>query len=247
MISIIRLAPFLVLLSAMIAAGPDARAEPGFVGMQVQGVGERAQAAFKRKITGVLVKDVAIGEAAALAGFRRGDLIVKFDRREIKKFEDLIAAVVKTKPGKKVSVVVMRAGKRHSLTMRLGKRPSSWRVQKAGFKNYPLIGFTVSAINAKIAEQFALPWGSVGLVVTLVDKEGKVVTGLAPGDVIVQANLKEIWKPSHLTRQIENARADKLPSVLLLIKSARGLRYSALPVNLGVRARPFSRIWRGLR
>jgi hypothetical protein len=59
--------------------------------------------------------------------------------------------------------------------------------------------------------------------------------------------LKEIWKPSHLTRQIENARADKLPSVLLLIKSARGLRYSALPVNLGVRARPFSRIWRGLR
>ncbi len=231
MVSIIRLASFLVLSSVMIVAAPHARAEPGFVGMEVQGVGERAQAALKRKITGVLVKDVAIGEAAALAGFRRGDLIVKFDRRDIKKFEDLIAAVVKTKPGEKVSVMVMRAGKRHSLTMRLGKRPSSWKVQKAGFKNFPLIGFTVSAINAKIREQYLLPWGSVGLVVMLVNKEGKVATDLAPGDVIVQANLKEIWKPSHLTRQIENARKDKLPSVLLLICSARGVRFSALPVN----------------
>jgi serine protease Do len=231
MISIIRLASFLVLLSVMVVAAHHARAEPGFVGMEVQGVGERAEAAFKRKIAGVLVKDVAIGEAAALAGFRRGDLIVKFDRRDIKTFEELIAAVVKTKPGKKVSVVVVRGGKRHSLSLRLGKRPSSWKVQKAGFKNYPLIGFTVSAINAKIREQFLLPWGSVGLVVTLVDKEGKVVTGLAPGDAILQANLNDIWKPSHLTRHIENARADKLPSVLLLIRSARGLRFSALPVK----------------
>ena len=231
MISVIRIGSFLVLWSAIIATAPYARAEPGFVGMQVQGVGERAAAAFKKKITGVLVKDVAIGEAAALAGFRRGDLIVKFDRKDVKKFEDLIAAFVKSKPGKKVSVVVMRDGKRHSLSMRLGKRPQAWKVEKAGFKNYPLIGFTVSAINAKIREQFALPWGSVGLVVTLVDKEGKVVTGLAPGDVILQANLKDIWEPAHLTRQIENARKSKLPSVLLLIRSARGLRFSALPVN----------------
>ena len=223
MISVIRIGSFLVLWSAIIATAPYARAEPGFVGMQVQGVGERAAAAFKKKITGVLVKDVAIGEAAALAGFRRGDLIVKFDRKDVKKFEDLIAAFVKPKPGKKVSVVVMRDGKRHSLSMRLGKRPQAWKVEKAGF--------TVSAINAKIREQFALPWGSVGLVVTLVDKEGKVVTGLAPGDVILQANLKDIWEPAHLTRQIENAKKSKLPSVLLLIRSARGLRFSALPVN----------------
>ena len=113
---------------------------------------------------------------------RRGDLIVKFDRNDIRIFEDLIAAVVKTKPGKKVSVVVLRSGKRISLTMRLGKRPEPWKVQKAGLKNYPLIGFTVSAINAKIREQFGLPWGSVGLAVTFVDKGGKVANGLAPGD-----------------------------------------------------------------
>ena len=115
--------------------------------------------------------------------------------------------------------------------MRLGKRPEPWKVQKVGFKSYPLIGFTVSAINAKVREQFGLPWGSVGLVVTFVDKESKVVNGLAPGDVIVQANLKDIWTPAQLTRQIEKARKSKLPNVLVLIRSARGLRFSALPVN----------------
>ena len=52
MISVIRIGSFLVLLSAIFASAPYARAEPGFVGMQVQGVGERAAAAFKKKITG---------------------------------------------------------------------------------------------------------------------------------------------------------------------------------------------------
>jgi serine protease Do len=231
MISVLRLGSFLVLLNALILQAPLVRAEPGFVGMEVQGIGERAAAAFRKKVTGVLVKNVAVGEAAALAGFRRGDVIVKFNRKDIRKFEDLIAAVVKTSPGKKVSVVVKRNGKRHSLTMRLGKRPQAWKIQNARFKNYPLMGFAVSAISAKIREQFALPWGSVGLVVTLVDKEGKVVSGLAPGDVIVQANLKEIWEPVHLTRQIESARKNRLPSVLILIQNARGFRYSVLPVE----------------
>lgn len=231
MISVIRLGSFLVLLSAMFVQLPLARAEPGFVGMEVQGIGPRARAAFGKKITGVLVKDVAVGEAAALAGLRRGDLIVKFDRNNIRILEDLIAAVVKGKPGKKVSMVVLRNGKRISLSMRLGKRPEPWKVQKVGFKSYPLIGFTVSAINAKVREQFGLPWGSVGLVVTFVDKESKVVNSLAPGDVIVQANLKDIWTPAQLTRQIEEARKSKLPNVLVLIRSARGLRFSALPVN----------------
>jgi|TARA_Y100000294_G_scaffold170141_1_gene182093 serine protease Do len=231
MSSISRLVLYLVLSTAILVTTPLARAEVGFVGMQVQGIGECAAAALGHKTTGVLVKDVAVGEAAAMAGFRRGDLIVKFDRKNIKKFDDLIAAVIKTTPGKKVSVIVIRAGKRHSLSMRLGKRPASWQVKKAGFRNYPEIGFTVSAINQKIREQFSLPWGAVGLVVTLVDKNGKVTSGLAPGDVIVQANLKDIWEPSQLTRQIETARKKKLPGILILIESARGFRYSVLPVN----------------
>ena len=226
-----RLGSFMVLLGAFVMQWSPARAEPGFVGMEVQDVGERAAAALKNQVSGVLVKDVAIGEAAALAGFRRGDLIVKFGRKTIKTFEDLIGALVKTEPGDKVIVSVLRNGKRRSISMRLGKRPPSWNVAKAGFKSYPEIGFTVSAINAEIRRQFYLPWGAVGLVVTHVDKEGKVASGLAPRDVIVQANLKDIWQPSHLTRQIQNARAKNLPSVLILVRGPRGFRYSALPVN----------------
>ena len=97
-----RLGAFLVIMGAFVMPLSQARAEPGFVGMEVQGVGARAAAALKNQVSGVLVKDVAIGEAAALAGFRRGDLIVKFGGKTINTFEDLIAAVVKTEPGDKV-------------------------------------------------------------------------------------------------------------------------------------------------
>jgi serine protease Do len=72
--------------------------EPGFVGMQVQGMSDEIAAVLGLpQAHGVLVRDVALGGPSDRAGFRRGDLIVEFDGRPIDSFETMLKVVGETK------------------------------------------------------------------------------------------------------------------------------------------------------
>ena len=222
----------LVILAATAGLGHAARAQTGFLGLEIQGADERAVAALGSDFKGgVLVKDVAVGEPAAAAGFRRGDVIVEFAGSKIATFDDLLKAVAKTKPDQKIDVAVLRAGKKTELVLRTTARPAAWSVNTAFFHNYVDLGFTVAAISDEARKQFSLPWGSVGLVVTIVDDKGRVASGLRVGDIIVQANLRDVWEPRQLTRHIEDARKAGKNGVLLLISGVGGYRYAVLPVS----------------
>jgi len=227
LLSAAAIAVFLGLLPAL-----PAHAQAGFVGLQVQGLDPKpAKALGLRSPNGVLVKDVAVGEPGAIAGIRRGDLITKFNKKTIRQFKDLIAAVGSTKPGQNVPVEVQRRGRTVKLTLKTTGRPSQWNVKKDAFKNYPDIGFTVAALTEKVREQFSIRWGATGLAVTIVDANSKVASGLKAGDVILQANLRDLWHPRQLTRRIEDARKSGRDTLLLLIEGPAGYRYFLLPLT----------------
>ena len=213
-------------------AGASCCCRNGFLGLEVQSFDKRVSKLLGQiNRSGVLVKNVAIGEAGAKAGFRRGDLIIKFKNAKIKDFDSLVKAVAKTSAGQNISVTVMRDGRRVKLKMKSGKRPAAWKKINGSFANYPKIGITVSAITKKVRERFALRWDSRGIVVTLVDKQSKVVaTGLQLGDVILQANLKDVWRPKQLTKIIATARNGGKKEILILIEGPSGFRYSLLPL-----------------
>ena len=223
------------MLVAIAGMAPTARGQTGFLGLEIQGAEDaRAIAALgPDRISGVLVKDVAVCEPAAIAGFRRGDVIVAFDGTKIATFDDLMKLVAKTRADQKITIVVMRADKPIELTLRTSVRPAAWSVTSSLFNNYPELGLTVAAINDDARKQFSLPWGTLGLVVTIVDPKGLVASasGLRVGEVIVQANLRDIWEPRHLTRTIDDARKAGKSHVLLLVFGSGGYRYSALPVK----------------
>ena len=208
------------------------QAESGFVGMQIQGIDAKAAKALGLKsVAGVLIKDVAIGEAGAISGFRRGDLITSFAGKKIRNFQDLVDGVVKTKPGQKIAVVVSRQGKTLNLILNTGKRPKSWKITKGAFRNYNDLGFTVAAITEKIRQRFKLRWGTIGLVITLVDEKSEVANGLKSGDVIVSANMRDVWHPNHLTKQINDVKSAGRKGMLIMVESASGFRYSILPLK----------------
>jgi serine protease Do len=218
-------------LTALLPA-PVRAADPGFLGLEIQGLDERATAALGPDYTrGVLVKDVAVGEPGAIAGFRRGDFIVEFDGSKVGSFEDLLKLVAKTKADEKISVVVLRAGKKADLSLRTSARPPSWNVTSPVFHSYPDLGVTVVGVNDDARKQFMLPWGTIGLVVTAIDEKSPVASTLHAGDVIVSANLRDLWEPRHLTRQIDDARKEGRPSLMLLIYASSGYRYTVLPVK----------------
>jgi serine protease Do len=209
-----------------------AAADPGFLGLEIQGLDERAVAALGANYSkGVLVKDVAVGEPGAIAGFRRGDFIIEFAGSKVGSFNDLLKLVGKTKPDDKIPVMVLRSGQKTELTLRLTSRPPAWNSMTPIFNTYKDLGFTVVTVNDEARKQFGLPWGTIGVVVNEVDPAGPMAAALKPGEVIVSANLRDVWEPRHLTRQIEDARKDGRQSIVVLVRSNAGYRYSVLPVK----------------
>jgi putative serine protease PepD len=82
--------------------------------------------------SGALVRSVVAGGPAARGGLRAasstsgegGDVIVAVNGRPVGAPEDVGAAISSSKPGDRVSVVVVRDGRRQSLDVTLGTRPT---------------------------------------------------------------------------------------------------------------------------
>jgi putative serine protease PepD len=82
--------------------------------------------------SGALVRSVVAGGPAARAGLRAasstsgegGDVIVAVNGRPVAAPEDVAAGISSSKPGDRVSVVVIRDGRRQTLEITLGTRPS---------------------------------------------------------------------------------------------------------------------------
>jgi len=101
----------------VVARGPiDDAVRPGDAWLGVEG---------EDRPDGVLVRRVAQRSAAALAGVRRGDLLVEIDGEEIRSDRELILAIAGRSPGEQVEVVVRRRGERVPLVAVLQPMPRS--------------------------------------------------------------------------------------------------------------------------
>ena len=207
-------------------------AEFGFSGMHVQGVNSGiAKALGLPKAEGVLVMDVALGAAADIAKIKRGDRITHFNGTKIDTFKRLVSVVTKTRPGQSVDVRVHRNQHTLNFKMKLGSKPASWRVNKGAVINFTAIGLTLASITPKIRERFNIRWGSVGVLVTLIDPAFANRMLLQRGDVIVQINQSDVWHPNQIKRHYDAAKEAGRSQLLMLIERSDGFRYMMLPVK----------------
>jgi S1-C subfamily serine protease len=65
---------------------------------------------YARKLSGAVIGEVGVGTAAKDAGIRSGDLIVRFDDKEIKAPEDMVRVIPEASVGKETPVVIVRNG-----------------------------------------------------------------------------------------------------------------------------------------
>ncbi len=217
---------------AVLAAGAKpALAESGFIGMQVQGMSPKIATALKLKTAdGVLVRDVALGGASDKAGFKRGDLILKFGGKKIDSFATMVKAAQATSPGQTVKVDILRQGKPMTLKLTLGNWTEPWRITKSAVASLPASGLTLSSLTKKLRKGFGLRWGSIGVVVTLVDPD-RTDIGLRRGDLILQVNQKEVWRPDQVVAEYKAAQKAGRKELLLLVERVNGFRFMALPVK----------------
>ncbi|WP_234819400.1 PDZ domain-containing protein, partial [Sinorhizobium meliloti] len=73
---------------------------------------------------GALLSQVLPDGPAAKSGLQAGDIITRFNGREIKFSSDLPIAVGRAPVGKKVDVVLMRRGKEDTISVMVGELPN---------------------------------------------------------------------------------------------------------------------------
>jgi S1-C subfamily serine protease len=222
-----------MLLWSAVAALPDsARAqEHGFVGMQVQGVNEElVEALGLDEVVGALVRDISVGSPGEKAGFLRGDLILSVGDSEVAEFQDLLNAVVATRPGDKRQFTVLRRGETLKLNVRFSNWPPARQIQKEARGRYPVEGLSLAALTNEVREEFAVRWGVVGVLISALDP-GKPaqIAGLEEGDVIVMANGRDVWRPEQVDQAFRDARKRGVERMLMLVENRFGFRFVLMP------------------
>ena len=82
---------------------------------------EIAESLNLKPARGALVAGIDDKGPAKPAGIEAGDVIVKFDGKDIKEMRDLPRIVADTPVGKDVEVIIVRKGKEEKKTVKLGR------------------------------------------------------------------------------------------------------------------------------
>jgi len=167
------------------------RVTRGRIGVQIDQVSKDvAESIGLGQPKGALVRGVEPNSPAAKAGVEPGDIILKFDGKEIDKSVDLPRLVGNTKPGNKSSMTVFRRGSQRELSVTVAElEPERPEVKaaapepaKAQSSNaLQTLGLSLAELTAAEKKELSLKSG-----VRIASAEGPAArAGLREGDVIV--------------------------------------------------------------
>ena len=215
----------------------------GWLGVRIQPVDDAiAESLGLGAAHGALVAGVDEKGPAKPAGIQAGDVIVKFDGKDIKELRDLPRIVASMPVGKSVEVVVVRKGKEMTETVTLGRLEDGEKVAKADEDDQSAnldtgsakaLGLTLAPISPDARKTFKLKESLEGVVVSSVDPSSAAADkGLRPGDVIEEVNQQAVSKPTDVSKAIDALKKQGKKSALLLVANATGeVRFVALALN----------------
>lgn len=172
----------------------DGQVTRGYLGVMIQNITPELAGEFKLKDTkGALIGDVVPEGPAAKAGFNAGDVVLSYNGKSVTDSRHLRLEVAGTRPGTSVPVEILRNGERQKLRVTVKPIPGSDEVAANKDSNNPdtgtLNGVGVGDLDQAAREQFHVPAGVKGAIVTDVDRNSPAAeAGLKPGVVIQEIN-----------------------------------------------------------
>ncbi len=127
----------------------------GFLGIQLQDLSEQLSDHFKVKDgNGVLISEVVKDSPAEKAGLKAGDIIIKVDDDVIENAGDLRSVIRSYKPEEKVSISVIRDGKKKKLNATLGETEQEYFHNFGNFEGFefPEFQFDQQEFEEKMEE-----------------------------------------------------------------------------------------------
>jgi serine protease Do len=202
------------------------RVSRGRIGVVIQEVSrELAESFGLGKPLGALVNGVERGGPAEKAGVETGDIILKFDNKQVNASADLPRIVGGTKPGSKVSMQVWRKGQTRDVNIVVGEIPddrvAAARAPRAGEKKPEAVANRLGLVVSDLAEEKRRELRVQGGV--LVDEVRSAPRAdIRAGDVIVTLTAKGVTTELKSAKQFNDLVAGLDKGTTLTLQIRRG-------------------------
>ena len=198
----------------------------GWLGVMIQKITPDLAESFNLDRTeGALVGDVIPNSPAERAGIKRGDVIVRFDRHEVKTMESLPKIVGSTTPGKAVKVEVIREGKKKVLDVTI----AILKDEEIKVAALDPLGIQVQDITPDIAKSLNLDDVEGVLVSDVTPGEAGGESGLKRGDIISEVNRNRVKNTSDYNRIA--GKLKRGDTALMLVKRGGTTIYIAVKLK----------------
>jgi len=199
----------------------DGRVRRGFIGVGISPLTPDVSEQLGLKDDeGVIVNQVQPGSPAAKAGLQVYDIIVEFNGRKVASPGDLQNAVANTPIGQKAKARIIRfvndKKTERTIDVSINESPSSEQASRNdknqgrrffGQKAPYNLGFNVADLSPQLRQDFGLPDGSDGALITEVEPNSVAgMVGLREGDLIRDVNGKPVKKATDVIRQLRQGR-----------------------------------------
>jgi serine protease Do len=216
----------------------------GWLGVRIQQVTDDIADSLNIKPPhGALVAGVDEKGPAKPAGIEAGDVIIKFDGKDIHEMRDLPRVVADTPVGKDVDVVIVRKGKEENRVVKLGrledgeKQAALTPNKDAAPEDKSLVqktlGLNLSNMTDDLRSRYKIKDSVKGVVITGVDAQSPAADKrLNAGDVIVEVSQEQVANTADLQKRVDQLKKENRKSALLLVANAEGeLRFVALTLQ----------------
>jgi len=218
----------------------------GWLGVRIQQVTDDiAESLNVKPPRGALVAGVDDKGPAKPGGIEAGDVVIKFDGRDVKEMHDLPRIVADTPVGKVVDVIVIRKGKEETHSVTIGRLEDSEKVAAADAKKdaapaeksvvQRTLGLELAGITDDLRKKFKIRDNIKGVLVTGVDPGVATAASdkrLAPGDVILEVQYQAVANPADMQKRVDQLKTQGKKVAVLLVSNANGeTRFVALSLQ----------------
>ena len=220
----------------------------GWLGVRIQPVTDDiAESLGMKEAKGALVAGVIEGGPVDNGTIRTGDVIIRFDGKEVEEMRDLPRVVAESPVGKAVDVVVIRDGEQQTVPVTLGrledgeKQLSQAEAAPEGEAQAPegegngtqngqpdatadtVLGMTLGTLDDATRQAFGISETVQGVVVTAVEANSAAAERrIEAGDVIVEIGQEAVSSPEAVVSRIEKLRSEDRRNALMMISDKTG-------------------------
>jgi len=208
----------------------------GWLGVRIQRVtDEIADSLNVKPARGALVAGIDDKGPAKPAGIEPGDVIVKFDSKDVKEMRDLPRIVADTPVGKDVAVTIVRKGKELTKHVKLGRLADATENKEAALtpkkdaapEEKPVVkkalGLGLADLTDALRKQHKIKDKVKGVMITEVNPNSPAAEKhLAPGMVIAEVQQQPVTSATDLQQRLVKLKKDGKKSAILLVLSPDG-------------------------